>query len=395
MKRRLTRTRIAREPLALNLIGFILNVGINLATALISIYFKDLGYSGTDIGFFYMFFMIVYALSAMFVGRLSDVIGYCTPIVLSCISYICIGLMVYFLRSPLVVGSMYVLMGLALGLFTPAALASLSKPLSSGAMTTTFAFFYTSTLAGSIIGSYLCGLISMRYGFPILFLMLSGTAVSSLLLSLSFLRNKHMMASPRPRIVEVFSSLRSLSEFHELFRFLLIGLAFHAVGFSCISPYISLYGQFGLHLTKEQVGLLLSLLNFGSLATLLVWGRVADKVGARLILIFHLIFSAVSWLTYSYSPNLSATSLAILGWGIVASMDMPSRRMIITELSPSHLRATAMGLADFITNLFGSIGFVIGGLTWDYVGMHAPFLMAVLMSSFGIPFLFKLRIKKE
>ncbi|HID90609.1 TPA: MFS transporter, partial [Candidatus Bathyarchaeota archaeon] len=170
---------VARR-MRLNAVGFTLNLGLALVQTLLPVYLKALGYSGATIGLVFTVNMALMALTSLPAGRLADAVGFRVPILLSGALYCLIGLAVLLLEHPLAVGMMAALMGVAVGLFRPAATALLSRLVQASRMGTAFAVFYTSCMIGAMSGSFMSGLLSDLYGFRPLFLLLAVTASLSL-----------------------------------------------------------------------------------------------------------------------------------------------------------------------------------------------------------------------
>ena len=93
--------------------------------------------------------------------------------------------------------------------------------------------------------------------------------------------------------------------------------AFSAIllGLPAIAPAIQ--DRYALSLT--QVGVVLAALNIGSLATLLLWGIVADRIGERSVIAIGQLGTAAAlvWAAYSSSFTHLVAALSVAGIYIV------------------------------------------------------------------------------
>ncbi len=357
-------------------IGFTLNLGVGVATTLLPIYLNRLGYTGTLIGALWFGYTVVYALSSLLSGYALTKVDERTMLTSSLTLYAAAGLAAFLSKTGLPVGMSYLAMGAALGLFTTAAYTAVSEVSPAERLTTMFAVYYTSVLSGSSLGSYLSGLISSRYGFRLPFLILSALAFSAI------------PASPRVggssrRLEEGFNLPRLLLTFWKdrSYRLFLTALTLHSVGFACLYPYIPLYAKLSIGMSQEAIGAMMALWNIGLLSTQILWGRVADRFGARSVLAAHLALSTVTWILFPLSRTVVQAYLTIALIGVVGSMDIPSRRTIIVSEAPPELKAFALGMTDFTTELLSSVGYIIGGASWDNLSAIAPFIIGAVINA--------------
>jgi len=357
-------------------IGFTLNLGVGVATTLLPIYLNRLGYTGTLIGALWFGYTVVYAFSSLLSGYALTKVDERTMLTSSLTLYAAAGLAAFLSKTGLPVGMSYLAMGAALGLFTTAAYTAVSEVSPAERLTTMFAVYYTSVLSGASLGSYLSGLVSSRYGFRLPFLILSALAFSSI------------PASPRVggssrRPEEGFNLLRLLLTFwrDRSYRLFLTALTLHSVGFACLYPYIPLYAELSIGMSQEAIGAMMALWKIGLLSTQVPWGRVADRFGARSVLAAHLALSTVTWILFPLSRTVVHAYLTIALMGVVGSMDIPSRRTIIVSEAPPELKAFALGMTDFTTELLSSVGYIVGGASWDNLSTISPFIMGAAINA--------------
>jgi MFS family permease len=84
---------------------------------------------------------------------------------------------------------------------------------------------------------------------------------------------------------------------------------------------------------------------------------------------------------------------AMLLFGIIGSMDMPSRRTLIFQLSAEKELAFTIGYVEFLVGLAGVVGYVVGGFLWDNVSHMSLFFLAAAVNIVGVLLLMKVRAR--
>ncbi len=356
-------------------IGFTLNLGVGVATALLPIYLSRLGYTATLIGALWFGYTVAYAVSSLLSGYALTRVNMREMLTASLTVYAVAGLSAFLSKTGLVVGLSYIAMGVALGVFTTTVYTAISEVSPSGRLTTMFAVYYTAALSGASLGSYLSGLVSSRFGFSLPFLLLSILSLSSIPLS------PRVEASRRPGRVAALPSLFLSFWRDRCYRLFLTSLILHSVGFACLYPYVPLYAELSIGMSQEAIGAMVAVWRLGLLSMQVSWGRVADRFGARGVLVAHLALSTLTWLLYPLSKTATHAYITVALMGVVGSMDIPSRRTIAVSEAPPELRAFALGMTDFTTELLSSVGYIIGGISWDNLSAAAPFMIGAAINA--------------
>ena len=126
-------------------------------------------------------------------------------------------------------------------------------------------------------------------------------------------------------------------------------------------------------LTLTQVGVVLAALNLGSIATLLGWGIVADRIGERAVITLGQggTAAALVWAgnTSSYAGLVAALSVAgALGAGVNAA----SGRAVMAWFGEDE-RGLALGIRQMAVPLGGALAAVGLPLLNDHVSLRAAF----------------------
>jgi sugar phosphate permease len=148
--------------------------------------------------------------------------------------------------------------------------------------------------------------------------------------------------------------------------------AFSAIlfGLPAIAPAIQ--DRYGLSLT--QVGVVLAALNAGSLATLLLWGIVADKVGERAVIALGQTGTgfALVWAAYAGSYEELVAALAVAG-ALGSGVNVASGRAVMAWFAEEE-RGLALGIRQMAVPLGGAVAAIGLPLLNREISLRAAFL---------------------
>lgn len=147
--------------------------------------------------------------------------------------------------------------------------------------------------------------------------------------------------------------------------------AFSAIllGLPAIAPAI----QDRYDLTLTQVGVVLAALNFGSLATLLLWGIVADRIGERAVIALGQAGTAAAlvWAAYSSSFAELIGALSVAG-ALGAGVNAASGRAVMAWFGEDE-RGLALGIRQMAVPLGGAVAAVALPALNQHISLHAAF----------------------
>lgn len=153
--------------------------------------------------------------------------------------------------------------------------------------------------------------------------------------------------------------------------------------FNLSAPFFNLYMLDNLHLDVSVVTLYGSLASGANLLMLLMWGKLADRIGNRPILVVVGILTAVTplfWLgagTNSTALWVWLPLVHLLTGGTLAAMDLCGSNMQMS-VAPAQSQAAYFAITAAIAGITGAIGTTAGGF------------LAQLTSIGGLPGLFTL-----
>ena len=110
-----------------------------------------------------------------------------------------------------------------------------------------------------------------------------------------------------------------------------------------------------------------------------VFGALADRIGARPVLIAGLVAFALASLVYVVEESTAALWIARLGQGAGASAFSPSASALVARLNPSAKRGRAFGSYGFFKSMGYTLGPLLGGAIVALGGLDLLFgVMAAL-----------------
>lgn len=179
----------------------------------------------------------------------------------------------------------------------------------------------------------------------------------------------------------------------------LIFLAYFAVwnfSVNLCNPFFNLYLLEDLKLDVTLVTLYTSLSAAANLFMLVLWGRVADRVGNRFLLLSVGLVVAITpglWIgtgANDWSVWLWFPLLHLLGGGTWAAIDLCLNNMQIS-IAPIHNQPGYFAIAAAVAGVCGALGAVIGGYTAGvagYTGVLGLFMLSSVLRLFALMPLF-------
>jgi len=158
------------------------------------------------------------------------------------------------------------------------------------------------------------------------------------------------------------ANLRKLyHEFPRLFWIVVLTRFIDALGGTLMFPFFSLYitQKFGVGMT--QAGILLGLNAFFALFGSMVGGALADRFGRRRLILFGLVFSALSSLSLGLATDIQMMYPLITIVGLLSSMAHPAHEAMLADILPEEQRQEGYGILRVVFNYAWIFGTAMGG----------------------------------
>jgi MFS family permease len=151
-------------------------------------------------------------------------------------------------------------------------------------------------------------------------------------------------------------------EFPRKFWFVVIVSFVDHVGGTLLFPFFSLYitGRFGVGMT--QAGLILGLFSLFGLVGGMIGGALTDRFGRRKLILFGLVFSALSTLTLGLVNDFNLLIPLAVVIGLLSDIAGPAHNAMIADILTEKQRQEGFGILRVVNNLAWIIGPTIGGV---------------------------------
>ena len=179
-------------------------------------------------------------------------------------------------------------------------------------------------------------------------------------------------------------------------RFLLY-FGFWAFAINICTPFFNLYLLDNLNIDVSWVTIYSSLMSAATLVMMVVWGKLADRIGNRPVLVFVGVLVAVTPLLWL---GLGADRISVWFWlpllhllmgGTWAAIDLCTNNLQMAVAPPRH-QAHYFAIAAAVAGVGGAMGTTVGGLLAqfaDFGGLPGLFaLSTVLRLAALLPLLF-------
>ncbi|MBP9675397.1 MAG: MFS transporter [Anaerolineaceae bacterium] len=152
-----------------------------------------------------------------------------------------------------------------------------------------------------------------------------------------------------------------IAEFPRRF-WIVVGVSFiDRVGGTMLFPFFSLYITQKFNVGMTEAGLVLGLFSISGLFGQMIGGALTDKFGRRKLIIFGLVFSALSTLMLGFVSTFAALIPLAIGIGLLSDIAGPAHNAMIGDLLPEHQRQEGFGILRVVGNLAWIFGPTIGG----------------------------------
>lgn len=150
-------------------------------------------------------------------------------------------------------------------------------------------------------------------------------------------------------------------EFPPKFWVLVIATFIDRIGGTMIFPFFALYITKTFNVGMTQAGLLFAIFSISGFFGSMMGGALTDKFGRRGMVIFGLVFSALSSVSMGLVDQLSVFYLLAVFVGLLSDIAGPARQAMVADILPEEKRAEGYGVLRVARNLAWIMGPMIGG----------------------------------
>src|SRR5512138_1274828 len=152
------------------------------------------------------------------------------------------------------------------------------------------------------------------------------------------------------------------AEFPPLFWIVVGTLFIDSIGSTLLFPFFALYitQKFGVGMT--EAGILLGMSSLFGLVGSLIGGALTDIFGRRHLILFGLVFSALSSLSFGLARDVKLLYFLVVIVGLLSRVAAPAQDAMLADILPESRRQEAFGITRVAFNYAWIIGTALGGL---------------------------------
>jgi MFS family permease len=178
-------------------------------------------------------------------------------------------------------------------------------------------------------------------------------------------------------------------EFPRLF-WVVVGVSFiDRIGGTLLFPFFALYITQKFNVGMTQAGILLGMSSLFGLIGSTVGGALTDKFGRKQLILFGLVFSAVSTLAFGLVNEYSILFPLMVVVGLLSSVAHPAHDAMIADILPENQRQEGFGILRVVANLSWMIGPTIGGFVAN-INFFYLFVIDAVISCLVAAIIFRL-----
>jgi len=173
----------------------------------------------------------------------------------------------------------------------------------------------------------------------------------------------------------MFKRLRdTYNDFPKIF-WVVVGTSFiDRIGGTLLFPFFSLYITQKFNVGMTQAGIVLGTFSAFGLIGSMIGGALTDKFGRKSLILFGLVFSAISTLSLGLVNEFTVLLPLAVVIGLLSNMAGPAHQAMVADLLPEDKRQEGFGILRVVANMSWIIGPTIGG----FIANRSYFALFVL-----------------
>jgi len=154
---------------------------------------------------------------------------------------------------------------------------------------------------------------------------------------------------------------KTYHEFPSRFWVIVLARFIDGLGNTILFPFFALYITQKFDVGMTQAGVMLGASSLAGLFGGMFGGALADKFGRRSIILFGLVFSAISSIALGLANDLTIMFVLSVFVGLIGSVGHPAHGAMIADILPEDKRQEGFGILRVVGNMSWLVGPVIGG----------------------------------
>ena len=355
-------------------------LGVGIIVPILPIYAETLGATGFWLGAIFAGFSLSRTISMPLVGRFSDRLGRKRFISLGLLVYTFSSLGYIYANSALELVAVRIIQGLSSAMIIPIAMAfiaDISPPDKEGSY---MGIFTAALFLGFGFGPFLGGLTKDLIGMKADFLIMGGLCFLALVMVLIYLPRSSSIQNKSPSTDIPFKTILQSRSIMAIcfYRFA------NAFCRGSIMTFLPLYAHNSLQLNGRQIGLVISSGILLTTVFLLPFGKLADKLNRKMLVILGsiLYFVIVPFIPHTLSFIQILTLNIILG--LFGALSLPAASALIVKEGKQYGMGQTMAIFNVAMSLGLGVGPLASGVVLDIWGISGVFYFCTILGFLGI-----------
>jgi MFS family permease len=160
-----------------------------------------------------------------------------------------------------------------------------------------------------------------------------------------------------------------------------------------VGLYLSYINSYITPVSALQVGLVGIAFNATILIFGPIFGALSDLRGRKVFMVIGPLIGAAVVQVYPLTTALPLILIAMVFEGFTGAFETPSAVGFLADVTPdaSRSRGRAMALFEIVSAIGTALGYLAGGILWDYMGQNAFRILSVVYIGGAIIFFFGVR----
>ena len=238
---------------------------------------------------------------------------------------------------------------------------------------------------GAVIGIIICILFFTALGYEKLFLLAAIPSLIGAILVLAVIKER------KAATIKIYKGL-SLKQLSGNFKLFLALSAVFALGSFSYSFLLIFAENAGFQTVFVPVLYLV----FTAVASIfsLPFGKLADRIGRKAVMIFSFIFWGMVCLGSITARSHWVIVATFIFYGLHRAALEPVQRTFVAELAPTEYRASSLGGFQMVIGLCALPASLGAGLLWDKIGFRTPFVISLVLTVIAIVMLLFVKEKQ-
>lgn len=368
----------------LSLIGFLAIFSTTISKSpVLPLYVKALGGNEIIIGLISAFSPLAGILFSFPIGLMSDKIGRKKLLLVSGLVFLISPLLYLLVSSPIWLIPIRFFHGTATAILGPVASAMIAKAYSS-TKGEKLGLYSSSTLIGRALAPLLGGFIISFFAtqglsvLPYKYVYIAAFILAIPIISLILLIKDEEKIKSQVTKKDFLLDLQYFYENKRLFSTALVEMTIY-FAYGAFETYLPLY-LIGLNIPAREIGLIFSVQILSIALSKQLFGKLADKVDKRLLILVGSLTLGVSIGILGYFHTVFSAIILGLIFGLGLSFSTVTTSSYVAEVSEDNKLGSSLGALSSIMDIGQTIGPLITGIVITYFSYKFGFLLSLIIT---------------